>query len=431
MPSGVQSRVIVMLALIVSGEAIFVLPFVLPRVFRPTLLDVFGLSNLQLGTMYSFYGIVAMASYFLGGPLADRFSARRLMAAALVATAAGGAVCATIPPAGTLGVLYAFWGATTVLLFWATMIRATREFGGPARQGRAYGILDSGRGLTAALLASVTLVLFAFLLPDPAEATLQQRSDALSKVIWVGVGLTFGAAGLVWSALPEARRTTRGGRAKLTLNGLRAVVRLKTVWLQAVIIVCAYVAYRSTDNFSLFARDALGYDDVAAAQIGTLSLWMRSIAPVAAGLLGDRIGVARAVSLTFALSVAGNVAIAWGVLSPGVPWNAFVAVIAGAGVATFALRGLYFALFEEARVPVAFTGSAVGLVSVIGYTPDVFAGPMMGYLLDRSPGALGHQHVFAVVAAFATAGLVAALLFERESRKPAPRRTGGARAEHP
>ena len=165
--------------------------------------------------------------------------------------------------------------------------------------------------MTAALLASVTLVLFAFLLPDPSEATLQQRSDALSKVIWVGVGLTFGAAGLVWSALPEARPTTPGGRPKLTLNGLRAVVRLKTVWLQAVIIVCAYVAYRSTDNFSLFARDALGYDDVAAAQIGTLSLWMRSIAPVAAGLLGDRIGVARAVSLTFALSIAGNVAIAW------------------------------------------------------------------------------------------------------------------------
>lgn len=102
MPSGVLSRAGVMLVLIVSGEAIFVLPFVLPRVFRPTLLDVFGLSNLQLGTMYSFYGIVAMASYFLGGPLADRFSARRLMAAALVATAAGGAVCATTRRPGRL-----------------------------------------------------------------------------------------------------------------------------------------------------------------------------------------------------------------------------------------------------------------------------------------------------------------------------------------
>ena len=411
-----------MVVLVVSGEAIFVLPFVLARVFRPTLLDVFGLSNLQLGTMFSLYGIVAMASYFLGGPLADRFSARRLMAVALVATAAGGAVYATIPPAETVAVLYAFWGATTILLFWAALLRVTRELGGPAGQGRAYGTLDSGRGLTAALLASVTVALFAFLLPDPAAATLEQRTDALSKVIWVAVGLAFGAAVLVWAALPDARPTTPDARPKLTLQGLRFVSRLKTVWLQAVIVLCAYVAFKSTDNFGLFARDALGYDDVAAAQIGTLALWMRAIAPAAAGSLGDRIGVVRGISIGFILLMLINVALAWGVLSPGIPWSAFAAVIAGAGVATFSLRGLYFALFDEAKVPVAFTGAAVGIVSVIGYTPDVFSGPMMGYLLDRSPGALGHQHVFAVVAAFAAAGLVAALLFDREARKPTPTR---------
>ncbi len=246
---------------------------------------------------------------------------------------------------------------------------------------------------------------------------MQQRSDALGSVIWVGVGLTIGAAILVWLALSEPHAPSPGERPKLTLHGLRSVIRLKTVWLQAVIVVCAYVAYKSTDNFSLFARDALGYDDVSSAQIGTVSLWLRSIAPFASGLLGDRIGVARAVSLSFGLSIAGNLVIAAGVLGPGVSWGVFVAVIAGASLATFGLRGLYFALFEEARVPVAVTGSAVGLVSVIGYTPDVFAGPMMGYLLDRSPGALGHQHVFAVVAAFAALGLLAALLFGREARK--------------
>jgi hypothetical protein len=43
-------------------------------------------------------------------------------------------------------------------------------------------------------------------------------------------------------------------------------------------------------------------------------------------------------------------------------------------------------------------------------------GPLMGYLLDRSPGAAGHQHVFWVVTGFAVAGLVASLLFQRVSR---------------
>jgi hypothetical protein len=35
--------------LILSGELIFLLPYVLARVFRPTFLEVFNLTNLQLG----------------------------------------------------------------------------------------------------------------------------------------------------------------------------------------------------------------------------------------------------------------------------------------------------------------------------------------------------------------------------------------------
>jgi hypothetical protein len=85
----------------------------------------------------------------------------------------------------------------------------------------------------------------------------------------------------------------------------------------------------------------------------------------------------------------------------------------------FALRGLYFAIMREGKVPIAYTGSAVGLVSAIGYTPDVFMGPLMGYLLDGSPGPIGHQHVFWAVFGFALAGLLASLRFTRLARDAA------------
>jgi hypothetical protein len=44
---------LILVALIAAGEAVFLLPFVLDRVFRPTFLDVFGVTNLQLGTAFS------------------------------------------------------------------------------------------------------------------------------------------------------------------------------------------------------------------------------------------------------------------------------------------------------------------------------------------------------------------------------------------
>jgi MFS transporter, GlpU family, inner membrane protein len=417
-------RSLVLATLIAAGETVFILPFVVARIFRPTLLDVFHLSNLQLGTAFSLYGVVAMGAYLAGGPLADRFSARKLMAAALVATALGGAVYARAPGPRVLGALFAWWGLTTIYLFWAALIRATRDWGGPAGQGRAFGLLDGGRGLFAAMLASVMVAVFAWLLPgEPAAATLAERTVALTRVIWLFTGLTVAVAALVWWVVPDGPKGDDAAPAGggTLWSGLGRVARMPSIWLQAGIVVCAYVGYKATDDFSLLARDTFGYDDVAAARIGTLSFWVRPFAAVGAGLLGDWLGLSRVTLLSFGLLVAGSLAIAVGVLQAGLPAVLVVTVVA-TSTAIYAVRGVYFALFREARVPLAVTGSAVGLVSILGYTPDVFMGPLMGFLLDGAPGPLGHRHLFAAVAGFAAVGLGLTWWFRgsaRRSRAPA------------
>ncbi len=410
-------RGLVLAALIAAGEAVFLLPFVLARVFRPTFLDVFGITNLELGTAFSLYGVVAMAAYFAGGPLADRFSARRLMSTALIGTGAGGIILAGIPTTGVMNVLWAVWGLTTILLFWAAMIRATREWGGVSAQGRAYGLLDGGRGLLAAMIASGTVVVFAALLPaDAASATPEQQADAFRAVIWVFTGMTLLIGVLVWLVVPETAPQGDGdGRPKLTAAGVRKACGMPSVWLQAVIVVCAYVGYKATDDFSLLARDALGFDDVQASTIGTLSFWVRAISAVGAGYLGDRIDASRVILWGFAGLSAGSLLIASGTLPPGVPWMLITTMIA-TSVGIYALRGVYFALLAEGAVPLPITGSAIGVVSFLGFTPDVFMGPLMGVLLDNSPGVLGHQHVFATVAAFGAIGFGATVTFRRVTK---------------
>lgn len=407
----------ILVALIAAGEAVFLLPFILARVFRPTLLDVFGITNLQLGTAFSLYGVVAMVAYFAGGPLADRFSARRLMTTALVTTGLGGVVLAGIPSPRVMNVLWAVWGMTTILLFWAAMLRATREWGGVFSQGRAYGLLDGGRGLLAALIASASVVVFAALLPsDVASATPEQRAAAFRAVIWVFTGFTLAIALFVWVLVPDNAPQADGeGQPRLSLEGVRRACRMPLVWLHAVIVVCAYVGYKATDDFSLLARDALGFDEVAASGIGTLSFWIRAVTAVAAGYLGDRIDSSRVIMWSFAILMAGSLVIASGALAPGVPWM-LITTIAATSVGVYAIRGVYFALLAEGAVPLASTGSAIGVVSVVGFTPEVFMGPMMGVLLDNAPGVLGHQHVFSAVAAFGAVGLIATIVFRRVNR---------------
>ena len=179
-----RQRFFAMLALILAGEGIFLLPFVLARVFRPTVLAVFELNNFELGLIFSVYGIVAMLAYFFGGPLADRFPARKLMAVALVATALGGFYMATYPSLGQLKILYGFWGATTILIFWAAMIKATRQWGGTNLQGAAFGFLEGGRGLAAATIGSIAVAGFAYLLPtDIDAATFLQQKQAYNTIL--------------------------------------------------------------------------------------------------------------------------------------------------------------------------------------------------------------------------------------------------------
>jgi nitrate/nitrite transporter NarK len=89
---------------------------------------VFSLTATELGAAQGVYGILAMLTYFPGGPLADQFPARKLLAVSLWLTAAGGLYMATFPDYRGALILWGFSGITTILLFWAAMIRATPDW---------------------------------------------------------------------------------------------------------------------------------------------------------------------------------------------------------------------------------------------------------------------------------------------------------------
>jgi nitrate/nitrite transporter NarK len=406
-----------MIGLILAGEAVYALPFHVTRFFRPTVLEVFGLTNTELGFAQGVYGVIAMLAYFPGGPLADRFSARKLLALSLWSTAAGGMYMATLPGYRGAIIVWAFFGVTTILLFWAALIRATREWGGHDQQGRAYGLLDGGRGMLAAALATLGAMLFGLLFPEGYQsADFADKRRALTLVIH-GYTLVTAAAGVfVWFALSDGRP---GGESEHwdpdredTWSHILQVLRMPAVWMTSVIVVCAYVGFKGFDNYALYAVQGFGMDEVEAARIVSIGAWMRPIAALGAGLLGDRFLVSRMTVVSFALLLASQLFFALHVPAPGTAWILLLNVLLGSS-AIFGLRALYYALFEEARVPGAVTGTAVGLVSVLGYTPDIFVSYIGGVLLDRSPGLTGHQHFFGFLAAFAAVGLVTAVALTR------------------
>jgi sugar phosphate permease len=409
-------RWLVIFCLVFAGEMIFSLPFHVPRFFRPTLLDVFNMSNAQFGDALALYGVMAMLSYFPGGVIADRFSARKLMTISLIATAIGGIFFSMIPGQAGLSVICAFWGITTIFLFWAPMIKVTREWGGKLAQGRAFGLLDGGRGLVAAGAASLAvLILASWITGDPENSSLLVRTKAIRSVIYYYSAVTLGAAILVWFFVPDTQENNTISQ-KSSLQGIKYVLQSRSVWLQAIIVICAYCGYKGLDFYTLYAVKVLEFNEVSAAQFMSNASYLRPVAAIGAGFLADRFTTKKVITITFLLGLGSYIILAW--VRPEIRFlNIIYANLVLTFMAVYALRGIYFALLEETNIKGIYTGTAVGLVSVIGYTPDIFFYSTGGRIIDAAPGLTGFHHFYMFLGGFAIAGLLATLILVKRSKK--------------
>lgn len=86
-------------------------------------------------------------------------------------------------------------------------------------------------------------------------------------------------------------------------------------------------------------------------------------------------------------------------------------------IGIFAMRGIYFAPVGQSNVPQSLVGTAIGVISVIGFFPDVYMNALVGNLMDAFPGVEGYKYTFFIMLAFAVIGLVASFILYRMIKK--------------
>ena len=397
-------RWLIMAVLSVSGGVIFFLPF-LQEVYYQPLADALGLDNTQVGSLLSIFGVTSMLSYVPGGWLADRVSPRKLLTFSLLLTGSTGLYFATFPSYAISLALHALWGVTITLLFWGAMIRVTRNWAPANEQGKAFGILETGRGFGE--LFSSMAILFVF-------GMLGSNAFALSMVIVQFSVLILVLGVLAWFSIDDEAggQYQVADQPKVGAKEIFAVLKMPAVWLIALIILAGYCAYWGTFRFTSYSSDVFAMSVTMAAVISVGKMWMKPIAALSAGLIADKLGIAKSVAFLFVVLIASFTLFA---LMPGTPSLLPVMIInvAITSLAVFAMRGIYFALLEEGGIPIAVTGTAAGIISVIGYTPDIFMPLLGGMLIDRYPGAEGYRFFFLAVAGICAIGFGATLLMYR------------------
>ena len=273
-------------------------------------------------------------------------------------------------------------------------------------------MLDGGRGLVAASMGTLGVVIFSMFLTNDIElASLVELKNAFKYVILFSSLIVFLTGILVIIFMESGIEGALNKSASLITN-IKSVLKTQSVWLIMFIIMAAYVGYKVTDIYSLYASDVMSFDDLEAANIGSLQLYLRPLICLLIALFADKKSYIHLIIIGFIVMLVGALIFSLGIVQVNMNYIFFFSLIVVA-TGTYAIRALYFSLMQEGRIPLVLTGTAVGVISVVGYTPDIFASPMIGYLLDTYPGIIGHQYVFAILVLFSIVGLWASIKFSK------------------
>ncbi|RZF27556.1 MFS transporter [Paraburkholderia sp. UYCP14C] len=397
--------------LVIAAGAIYPILY-LRQVYQPTMLEVFHITDSQLGYLYSSLGTIFLLSYLPSGWLADRVAPRLLICFSLVATGLLGLWYSTAPSFNTLMLIFGGWGLSTGLTFWAAVIKRVNMIAGAEEQGRFFGLLDGGRGLIEAMLATIAITLFAWVTQTRGEPV----AVGFRMVVYLYAFLCI-ALGVLLALVkdPQGARDAASDRAAAAqarrgnvLVDLATLAKIPELWLVAAIVFCGYQVFWATYSFSAYLHEGeVGLTVVMAGTITTLKLWMRPIGGIGGGFLGDRYSKVSVLVIALFLAALSLVAL---MAAPRISSHVLlVFLVLFIGILTYAIRGLYWSLLDRCNIPAATMGLAIGLISVLGYSPDVFLPLINGYLTQTYPGVFGYQLYFGYVAAMAALGGFAGL----------------------
>jgi len=395
--------------IVVAAGAIYPLLY-LRQNFELSILEAFSITQTQLRYCSSMLGIIFMVTYIPSGWLADRFSSRKLLSFSLLATALLGLWFSTMPSYSSLLVIYGAWGVATGLTFWSAHIKLVAMLADKDQQGRFFGILDGGRGLVEALLATFAIALFAYILSQDAGAT----KMALQQVIYLYVAVLLVVSPLVYWLLDDREEDTDTSEESVKsvfIDDLKDVLSRREIWLCAICIVCGYQLFYATYSFSAYLQQNFSLTAVMVGYITVAKLWMRPIGGIAAGFIGDWLNPEKVLSILLVLASLSLAMMAF------VPASSaallMIVLVLLIGLLTYGVRGLYWATLGGCNVPNKIKGLAIGIISVIGYFPEVYLPLLSAPLIENYPGGLGYKIYYLIVATCGLLGAYAAYLLAR------------------
>ena len=387
-----------LLLLAAGAGIIFQLPYIRETFYVP-IQNAMNLSNAQMGMLSSGYATVATISYFIGGAIADKFSARKLLTFSFLATGALGLWFSTFPGFTISRIIFVLMGVSTIITYWSACIKATRMLGSEEEQGRLFGLQEGLRGILNALLVFVMTAAFARYTNEVAGAAAAIRVCSVTVIV-IGV--------LNFIFIEDTKKEENSESALEVTKGLFKMLLIPRVWLLVGIIFTAYSVYGLIGYVTTYAQQFYGLTATTAATLGGVRYLLQGLGGIAGGFLADKLHSRMKVIIGGCIGLI----LSFGayILLPGTA-SLLTAVIVNFFIGLtfiYAVRSQYFAVHDDAKIPIHLSGRVSGIASALGYMPDMFMYTLVGSWMD-SYGRTGYNMTW--IYAMAAAALCIVLTF--------------------
>lgn len=318
--------------------------------------------NEYIGDLAMVFGAINMVMYIVGGLLVDKYGERIMLLLGGLMMAAGSVLYGLVLSKAALMAGFVLFGFGTGTM-WGGYLKLTRKLGSASEQGRMYSTSEFIRGITGTCLGLLGVaVLNQAILPD-----------GITDPVLIG----------------EKWRT---------MLFLHAAIYIISV------ILCMILVPKNVIGVS--ASQAATFAIIRNYFIAAISTFAIGYVAVKLKSESKTIGVYSLISgilMIIMLLSAGNFSLCIG--------STFIFAIAYTG-----MRGLYFAVPAEVGIPVRLTGVTTGIMSLIGYLPDVFFAKLAGRWLDQH-GLAGYNYIWYWGIACALIGTIVCLAACRYAKK--------------
>ena len=390
-----------------SGAIIYGLPY-----FRfdyyDAYLKTYHLTNTQMGVFGSILGIFGMISYLFGGVVADRFSTRMILTVSLIGTGLGGFVHLLPLNYYQLVFLYAFWGVSSLFAFWPACVKAVRILSGSDDQGKAYGFFEGGRGVGAALMAMGAVAAFRY-----GIGRINNEVAGMKAVILYYSILTIAMGIFCFFTVKDEKMDPSD---RISFKGIGEVLKMPAVWIIGFVTFCNYVFTLSLYYFTPYATSILGATVTFGAMLAAMKRWFSLFGNIGGGYFSDKFGTSKALLISFIVMIVGTAAILILPLNKSsiVPFTILFIVIYVFYNVNYAQT---WAMMDEGAIPEKYSGTAAGIISTIGYLPEIFVSLLAGIMIDQHPGVAGYRQFFGFLIVMLILGAIFVVIWKAYLKK--------------